>query len=283
MPAEVANEGFVERTAHGARIPNPGFGTFELTGSQARDMVEKAFELGYRHIDTAEAYGNEKEIGEAFAASNLNRWDVFLTSKVSPAHYGDGEFLQAVKTSLDRLRTDQLDLLLLHWPVFRGTTLPAVVDQLNTARDQGLTKHIGVSNFTSKHLEEAWEHTSFPLVVNQVEYHPYLDQNVLMRTMEEKRMLLTAYCPIAQGRAAADPVLEEIGTRHGKTGPQVSLRWLVQLGAVPLPRTSDPAHAEENLDIFDFRLSAGEMDRIHRLHEKGGRIIDPEDDAPDWD
>jgi diketogulonate reductase-like aldo/keto reductase len=271
------------RKAHGASIPNPGFGTWELTGGQARAMVEKALELGYRHFDTAESYENEREIGEALMASGLNRWDIFLTSKVSPSHFGEGDFRRAVEASLDRLRTDQLDLLLLHWPAFTNTALPAVIERLNAVQELGHAKHIGVSNFTSHLLEEAWKHTSSPLVVNQVEYHPYLDQNALLATMEEKGMLLTAYCPLAQGRTAGDPVLEEVGARYGKTGAQVSLRWLVQRGAVPLPRTSDPNHAGENLNILDFHLSAGEMENIHGLHEAEGRIIDPDGDAPDWD
>jgi diketogulonate reductase-like aldo/keto reductase len=283
MDSEGDTGGFLVRKAHGASIPNPGFGTYKLEGAQGRASVEEALNQGYRHFDTAEAYGNEKEIGEAMMASNMKRWDLFLTSKVSPSNFGEGDFRQAVGGSLERLRTDQLDLLLLHWPAFRKAELPAAVERLNAVKEEGLTKHIGVSNFTSELLEEAWQHTSAPLVVNQVEYHPYLDQGALLKTMEERGMLLTAYCPLAQGRAAGDPVLKGVGEDHGKSAAQVALRWLVQRGSVPLPRTSKPDHGLENLNIFDFQLSAGEMEKIHELHEPDGRIIDPDDKAPDWD
>ena len=283
MAEEEHTPGFPTRNVRGVSMPSPGFGTWQLKGGEARTMAEKALEFGYRHFDTAEAYENESEIGEALLASALNRWDIFLTSKISPGNYGEGAFRKAVEGSLERLKTDQLDLLLLHWPAFRDTTLPAVLGRLNRVHEEGLAKHIGVSNFTSELLEQAWRHTSAPLVVNQVEYHPFLNQDGLLATMEEKNMLLTAYCPVAQGRASEDPVLREIGEAHGKTGAQISLRWLVQRGAVPLPRTSNPEHAKENLDLFGFHLSPGQMEKIHQLHEPDGRIIDPEDDAPDWD
>jgi diketogulonate reductase-like aldo/keto reductase len=246
-------------------------------------MVEKALKLGYRHLDTAQAYGNEEEIGDALMASSLKRWDVFLASKVSPRNYGEESFRKSVEGSVRRLKTDQLDLLLLHWPAFRDATLPAAIEQLNAVHSEGLAKHIGVSNFPSDLLEEAWRHTSAPLVVNQVEYHPFLNQDGLLTAMDEKDMLLVAYCPVAQGRAASNPVLQEIGKAHGKTGAQVALRWLIQRGTVPLPRTSDPHHAAENLNLFDFQLTPGEMERISRLHEPDGRIIDPPGESPEWD
>jgi diketogulonate reductase-like aldo/keto reductase len=246
-------------------------------------MVEKALELGYRHFDTAESYGNESEVGNALFSSSLRRWDVFLTSKVSPRHFGEDELRQAVQGSLERLKTDELDLLLLHWPAFRQASLAAAVESLNKVQDEGLTKHIGVSNFTADLLEEARNHTVSPLAVNQVEYHPFLDQDALLESMEAMGVLLTAYCPVARGRTAEDPVLRRIGEDHGKTGAQVALRWLIQRGTVPLPRSSNPAHAEENLNVFDFHLSPDEMERIHGLHDPKGRIINPNENAPSWD
>lgn len=140
-----------------------------------------------------------------------------------------------------------------------------------------------MSNFTSRHLQEAVSSSSAPVVVNQVEYHPYLDQDVLLSTMEELGVALAAYCPVARGRTAKDPVLQDIGSRHGKSGAQVALRWLVQQGVVPLPRSSDPVHAAENLDLFGFRLSDEEMLRIRGLKDPDGRIIDPDENAPEWD
>jgi len=269
--------------ARGAKVPRPGFGTWSLAGDEGREIMEAALEMGYRHFDAAEDYGNEEEVGRALESSGLLRRELFLTSKVWPTHYGPADFRRAVEGILERLRTDYLDLLLLHWPVFQGTTLEAVVERLNAMRDEELTLHIGVSNVTVDLLDRAWAATTYPLVVNQVEYHPFLDQGAVLGEVRDREMLLTAYCPLARGRTARNPVLREIGEVHGKTGAQVSLRWLLQQDTVPIPRTSDPEHARENLEIFDFELSGEEMERIHGLHEPDGRIIEPSGMTPEWD
>jgi len=271
------------REARGVSMPVPGFGTWQLEGDEARKMTEEALEMGYRHLDAAEMYGNEEEVGEGWRASGLDRTEIFITSKVLPGHYGPGDFRVSAEGILERLQTDYLDLLLIHWPVFEGTTLDAAIERLNALHEEGLTRFIGVSNFTVRLLDQAWTATTYPLVVNQVEYHPFLDQSPLRQAMEERDMILTAYSPVAQGRTVRNPILKKIGEAYGKTGAQVSLRWLVQQGAVPLPRSSNPEHARDNLDIFDFELTTEEMEKIHGLHEPDGRILNPGGLAPEWD
>jgi diketogulonate reductase-like aldo/keto reductase len=283
MTADRSSGELRTREARGASVPVPGFGTWQLSGDEVLEILPQALEMGYRHIDTAEAYDNEAEIGTCLEESGIPRREIFLASKISPRHYISGDFRLTVEAILKRLRTDHLDLLLLHWPAFRGTTLEATIERLNAVRDEGLVLHIGVSNFTIGLLDRAWSATTHPLAVNQVEYHPFLDQDKLLAEMEGREMILAAYSPLAQGRTARNRVLEEIGEAHGKTGPQVALRWLVQRGTVPLPRTSDPRHARENLEVFDFELSESEMGRVGELHEPAGRIVDPAGDAPDWD
>jgi diketogulonate reductase-like aldo/keto reductase len=263
-------------------MPALGFGTWDLAGEEATAMVEAALEMGYRHLDTAEHYGNDDAVARGWESSGIPRRELFITSKVWQSHFEPMEFKGAVEATLKRLRTDYLDLLLLHWPVFQDTDLEAAVERLNAMHDEKLTRHIGVSNFTTDHLDRAWSATTYPLITNQVEYHPFLDQGKLRDDMADREMILTAYCPVARGRTARNDVLREIGEAHGKTGPQVALRWLLQQDAVPIPRTSDPEHARENLAVFDFSLSRDEMDRIGALHDPDGRIIDPKR-APDWD
>ena len=266
--------------SHGVEIPTLGFGTWELRGPEARRMVERALEVGYRHVDTAQAYENEVDVGRALEESGL-REEVFLTTKIWPSGYRG--LPDAAWESLDRLRTDAVDLLLLHWPRFEGTSLEATVEKLNEVAERGGTRHVGVSNFTPELLERATRASDRPLVVNQVEYHPFLDQSDVLEAVREREMALTAYSPLAKGRAPRDETLWEIGRTHGASAAQVSLRWLVQQDRVTaIPRTSDPEHLRENFDVFDFRLTPEEMRRISDLAEPGGRIIDPEGLAPDW-
>lgn len=273
-----------EVEAHGASIPVLGFGTWNLEGDEARAMIDHALEAGYRHIDTAQAYGNEADIGVAIDRAGIPREEIFLTTKVWPDRFRPGDFEAAVAESLERLRTDRVDLLLLHWPRFEGTTLERTVELLCETRDAGKARHVGVSNFTTELLDRAWEAASEPLAVNQVEYHPFLSQAAVLEAVRGRDMALTAYSPLAQGRAAGDETLREIAERHDRTAAQVALRWLLQQdGVTAIPRTSDPDHAAENLAALDFELAPAEMERIALLAEPGGRIIDPDDLAPDWD
>lgn len=268
----------------GAAIPRLGLGTWQLTGNDARRMVERALEIGYRHVDTAEAYDNHAEVGRALEASGVRREEIFLTTKIWPDHYAPGDFRTAVARALDELRTDHVDLLLLHWPRFEGTSLERTISLLNEALAERRTRHVGVSNFTSDLLARAEEHSAAPLVVNQVEYHPFLHQGPVLEAVRRRGMALTAYSPLARGRAVDHPTLREIGQRHGKSATQVTLRWLVQQeGVSAVPKTSSVEHAKENLDVFDFGLSDEEMRRISGLADPDGRIIDPAGLAPEWD
>ncbi len=270
-------------SVHGAVIPKIGFGTFPLKGDDARRMVSHALKAGYRHIDTAQMYGNESEVGEAVAASDVPRNDIFITTKVWPDNFAAGTFQRSVEESLRKLRIDTVDLLLLHWPRFEAS-LEAVVGWLNEVREAGLARHIGVSNFTSALIERAWQATSAPLVNNQVEYHPYLNQGPVLDAVRARDMSLTAYLPNARGKVISDAALASIGRKYGKTAGQVGLRWLYQQEAViAIPRTSSEAHADENIDILDFTLTSEDMAAVYDLAQPDGRQLSPPGLAPDWD
>jgi diketogulonate reductase-like aldo/keto reductase len=270
--------------AHAARIPALGFGTWQLEGRNATAMTREALELGYRHVDTAQAYGNEAEVGRGLARSTVPRDEVFLTTKVWPDRYAPGDFQASVDESLEKLGVDRVDLLLLHWPSFQGTTLERTLGLLNEAREAGKTRHIGVSNFTTSLLDRAWTATDAPLVTNQVEYHPYLDQDAVLAATRERGMCLTAYSPLARGQVLDDPTLREIADRHGSGPAAVTLRWLIEHeGVAAIPKTSDPDHARSNLGALEVELSEEEMEAISGLARPDGRIITPGGLAPDWD
>jgi diketogulonate reductase-like aldo/keto reductase len=268
--------------AHGARIPALGFGTFRLEGSVARRMVGYALSIGYRHIDTAQMYGNEAEVGEAIEASAVARDEIWLTTKIWPDNYGNGPLQRAAEQSVRRLRTEP-DLLLLHWPNPR-VPLAETVGALNDAKRRGLTRHIGISNCPRALIRDSVALSAAPLILNQVEYHPFLSQRAVLEELRAHGMALTAYSPIAQGRVFDDPTLAQIGRRHGKNPGQVALRWLIQQERVAaIPRSSREANAKANLAIFDFALSADEMAEIAALAKPGRRFVNPAGMAPQWD
>lgn len=269
--------------AHGAAIPKLGFGTFPLKDDDARRMVAHALKAGYRHIDTAQMYANEAEVGEAIANAEVPRDEIFLTTKVWPDNFGDGPLQTSVEESLAKLRVDAVDLLLLHWPKF-DRPLDETVRALNAVQRAGMARHIGVSNFTAALLGEAWAVTEVPLANNQVEYHPYLNQGPVLEVVRDRGMTLTAYMPNARGKVFEDETLREIGAPHGKTPGQVALRWLYQQdGVVAIPRTASEAHADENIGILDFALSNDEVKQIDALAQPDGRLLNPPGLAPTWD
>jgi diketogulonate reductase-like aldo/keto reductase len=268
--------------AGGVDIPALGFGTWKLRGDDALRMVEAALDIGYRHIDTAYVYGNEREVGEAMRASGVPRDQVFLTTKVWIDSHRDGDLQRAAEGSLKRLGFDRVDLLLLHWPA-PDIPLKETIRALNDVHRRGWTRAIGVSNFTSRLIDEAAAASEAPLATNQVEYHPYLSQRRVMEALKRHDMCLTAYSPLAHGKLVDDPVLVEIAKRHGRTASQVALRWLVQQPAVAaVPKTASPERARENFEVFDFELAAEEMAQIFALAHPKGRII-TDDWAPEWD
>lgn len=270
---------FVE--ANGAVIPAIGLGTWELRGRTCARLVEQALRLGYRHIDTAEMYENEREVGEGLRASGVPRHEVFVTTKVWLDHLAPRELERATKASLARLRLSEVDLLLIHWPNPR-VPLAETMGALCRMKSVGFARHIGVSNFTVALIEEAVRHASEPLVVNQIEWHPFINQDKVRAACRPHGIAMTAYSPLAKGRLAADKVLRRIAAERGKTPAQVSLRWLVQEGAIAIPRTARLERLSENLAVFDFTLSEAEMAEIRGLAHPGGRIVDWSG-APNWD
>jgi diketogulonate reductase-like aldo/keto reductase len=270
---------FVE--GNGARIPTLGLGTWQLRGDVCVETVEQALRLGYRHIDTAEMYGNEEEVGEGLRASRIPRDEVFVTTKVWPDHLAPADLARATKDSLARLRLERVDLLLIHWPNPR-IPLAGTMAALCRMHAEGLARHIGVSNFTVPLIEEAVRLSTAPLAVNQIEWHPFLDQSRVAAACRRHGLAVTAYSPLARGRVARDAALARIGARHGRTAGQVSLRFLVQEGAAVIPRTEKRKRLEENMGAFDFALDAGEIAEIRGLARRGERVVDWSG-APEWD
>jgi diketogulonate reductase-like aldo/keto reductase len=270
-------------TANGANIPALGFGTFRMSGPDVLRMVPHALKLGFRHVDTAQIYGNEAEVGEAISASGIARSDIFLTTKVWVKNYRHADFLRSVDESLMRLKTDHVDLLLLHWPN-EEVALAEQIGALNAVKAAGKVRHIGVSNFNTALMAEAIRRSDAPIVTNQIEYHPYLDQSLVLDAARKAGLSVTGYYAMADGKVLADPLLKEIGARHGKSIAQVVLRWLVQQdGVIALSKTVGEARAAENLAVFDFILSKEEMAAIHALAQPDGRMVSPAGLAPVWD
>jgi len=268
-------------TSGDARIPAVGLGTWDLRGRTCARVVEQALRLGYRHIDTAEMYGNEREVGEGLRASGISRDDVFITTKVWQDNLAPADFERSTKESLARLRLSDVDLLLIHWPSPR-IPLAETMGALCRMKQAGFARHIGISNFTVPLIEAAVRLATEPLVTNQIEWHPYLDQSKLAATCRRHGLSVTAYSPIARGRAGNDAQLRLIGMHHHKTAGQVSLRFLIQEGAVVIPRTSKLERLEENMSIFDFELDPPEMDEIRKLANRRGRVVDWSG-SPSWD
>jgi diketogulonate reductase-like aldo/keto reductase len=269
---------FVE--AKGVKIPAIGLGTWELRGRTCARLVEQALRLGYRHIDTAQIYENEREVGEGLRASGVARNEVFVTTKVWTSHFAPHDLERSTKESLNKLRLTDVDLLLLHWPNPR-VPLSETLDALAHVRKLGLTRHVGVSNFTVALVEEAVAKCQAPLICNQVEYHPYLDQTKVREACAQHELAIVAYSPIAKGRVRNDETLARIGRAHGKSAAQVCLRWLVQQQVAAIPRTSRLERLSENIAVFDFELAAAEMADIAAIGG-GGRLTNF-GFAPKWD
>ena len=270
-------------SANGATIPALGFGTYGMSRPDMLRMIPVALDAGFRHIDTAQIYQNEAEVGVCVAASGLRREDLFLTTKVWVANYPARAFAASVDDSLRKLRTDYIDLLLLHWPS-TATSLAEQIEGLNAAVRAGKVRHVGVSNFNRALVADAVKLSAAPIVTNQFEYHPYLDQAVLIEECRRLGVSVTAYCGMAVGRVFSEPVLEEIAWAHGRTVAQIVLRWLLQQeGVIALSRTANPERTASNAAVFDFELTAAEMAAIHGLAEPNSRIVSPSGLSPVWD
>ena len=268
-------------TVDGHAIPLLGFGTWQVEPADARRMVAEALRIGYRHIDTAWIYHNEAAVGDGIRDSGVDRNDIWLTTKIWVAHFERDALLRQAEESAKALGFTP-DLLLLHWPK-KTPDVAETIAALNEAKDKGLTRAIGVSNFPSAEFREAQALSKARLVTNQVEYHPYLKLTRLLETARELGSSITAWSPLAQGQVADDPTIGEIARAHGKSPAQVTLRWLIQQDVIAIPRTVKEHRARENFDIFDFALSAEEMDRIHALARPDGRLGDWLDKDFHWD
>ncbi len=270
--------------AKGANIPAIGFGTWTLEGESCADLVTHAIASGYRHIDTAAMYGNEKFVGAGLRAGGLARDDIFLTTKIWHTDLAASDLKASLQVSLEKLQVDAVDLALIHWPSSTGVPVNESVDALNECRANGWARHIGVSNFPTALLDQAVARSAAPLVCNQVEYHPMLNQDVVHAACLKHAMAMVSYCPLFRGGEAftAAPVATAAAA-HGKSPAQVVLRWHVQQeDVIAIPRSKTPSRVVENLEIFDFELAADEMAAISALTVANQRICDF-DFAPAWD
>ncbi len=271
--------------ANGASIPATGLGTMTLMDAVCVQAVETAVRLGYRHIDTAERYGNEAAVGEGLAQglriAGLERDDVFVTTKVYHDKLAATDLQRSFNDSLRKLKLPFVDLLLIHWPN-PAVPLAETLGALCKAKRDGRARHIGVANFTTGLLDQAMKISTEPLVTNQIEAHPFLDQGKVLAACRKYGMAVTAYCPLARGKVPGNEVLQRIGKTHGKSSSQIALRYLIEQGIIPIPRTANPDHLAANLAIFDFALSPTEMGEIDRLKKPDGRVVNPPH-APRWD
>ncbi|HSK86670.1 MAG TPA: aldo/keto reductase [Rubrobacter sp.] len=247
----------------GKKVPSLGLGTWRLSGEEGVGAIECALTLGYRHIDTAQMYANEGEVGHGIQRSGVDREDIFLVTKIRTSNFSYDDVIHSTHESLNKLQTEYVDLLLMHWPN-PSVPLEETLGAMTKLQEERSVKHVGVSNFPPSMVEEATEYAT--VFCNQVEYHPYRAQDELLEQAKEMDLLLTAYSPVAKGTVANDATLRELGEAHGKTPTQVALRWLVQQEKVAaIPKAASESHLKSNIDIFDFELSDEEMERVFAL------------------
>jgi diketogulonate reductase-like aldo/keto reductase len=249
----------------GVEIPQLGLGVFQVPPGDTFENVTAAFDAGYRHIDTAKAYENEAGVGQALRSSGLDRGDVFVTTKLFNDDHGYDSAKQALRASLDRLEMDFVDLYLIHWPVPSQDRYPEAWRAMIEAKEAGLIRSIGVSNFQPAHLERIVSETGVTPSVNQIELHPYFQQTGLRREHADQGIVTEAWSPLAQGKVLDDPAITAIAEAHGKTPGQVVIRWHLQLGNIVFPKSVTPERIQQNVDVFDFELDAGQMEAIAAL------------------
>ncbi|MEX2253115.1 MAG: aldo/keto reductase [Thermoleophilaceae bacterium] len=261
----------------GEQIPQLGFGVFQVPSDDTAEVVTHAFSAGYRHVDTAAAYGNEAGVGAAFEASGLDREDVFITTKCWNGDHGYDEATKALKASLDRLEMEHVDLYLIHWPVPAHDNYVETWKAFIDLQAEGLARSIGVSNFNQPHLERIVAETGVTPAINQVELHPLFQQTGLRREHADLGIVTEAWSPLAQGRVLDDPAIMRIAEAHGKTPGQVVIRWHLQIGNVVIPKSETPERIEQNIDVLDFHLGENEMTEIDELD--AGERIGPDPDT----
>ncbi|MGV8987210.1 MAG: aldo/keto reductase [Cypionkella sp.] len=260
------------------------FGTFPLKGEVLNQAIQAAISVGYRAFDTAQSYGNEADTGAALKNSGVARADLCIATKVQPERYSEAEFLPSVEQSLRDLQVDQVDVLFLHWPEATGNIAPSL-RLLQQALDKGYTRNIGVSNFTAQMMRDARGIVDAPIVTNQVEFHPLLNQNKLLSAAIETGIPLSSYCSVARGEVFKYPIFAEIGAGYGKSAAQVILRWILQKGVAINTMSTKPDNIRANFDVMDFTLSSVDMARIEAMTATGYRVVTKEKVpiAPEWD
>ncbi len=269
------------KNIQGVDVPEIGLGTYKLHDQECSNAVRSALDIGYRHIDTAQMYKNEREIGEAINISSVPREDIFITTKILRTNLAADDVLQSTEQSLRNLDTPYVDLLLIHWPN-SNHDIQKTLESMLTLRDQGKALNIGVSNFTLSMLKELNDELRAPVFCEQIEFHPFIDQLDILDYAIEKDILLTAYAPLAQGKVISDEDLKNIAEKYNKSAGQIALRWLIeQENVVAVPKSSSPQHLKQNFNIFDFELTDKDFERIDQL-DKSTRMVNPSF-APDWD
>lgn len=269
------------KNIQGMDVPEIGLGTYKLHDRDCSNAVRMALDIGYRHIDTAQMYKNEREIGEAISVSTVDRDEIFLTTKIWHTNLDSEDVLQTTEQSLRNMDTPYVDLLLIHWPN-NQYDLRETIESMLVLRDQGKAMNIGVSNFPLSLLQKVNEEIRAPIFCEQVEFHPFIDQLDLLDYAIDNDIMLTAYSPLAQGKVQDNKVLQRIGETYGKSPSQVSLRWLIeQENVVAIPKATSRDHIEQNFDIYDFELTDEEFQEIDNL-QKETRLVNPSF-APDWD
>jgi 2,5-diketo-D-gluconate reductase B len=263
-------------------IPILGYGTWPLSGDECYRGVSMALELGLRHIDSAQAYGNEREVGRAIAASGIARDDIFVVTKVSPENLANSRFQPSVKRSLEALGVAAVDLLLIHWPSSERS-FDAMIERLGEAHSRKQARSIGVSNFNIAQMRRAHELTSGKIVNIQVEFHPLLDQSRLKAEAAKLNIAVSAYSPLGRGAVLKEPAIIEIAQKIGRPPSQVALRWIVQQGVIALPMTTKRENCISNLRALEFELSPEDMRAIGVLGRQNRRFISPAGWAPKWD
>lgn len=267
--------------SNGYKVPSLGFGTWKLEGQECTDAVMLALDTGYRHIDTAQIYLNESQVGTALSKHGTPRSDIFLTTKIWMENVSPEKMGPSFEESLNKLQTDYVDMLLLHWPV-SDVPLKAQLDALNAIKQSGKARQIGVSNYTVDLMRQC-KANGTPITNNQVEYHPFLSQAPVLEYARANGIFLTAYSPLARGGIMGNPTLQNLAKKYGKSEGQITLRWLIQQnGVCAIPKAASTNNIKNNFNIFDFELSSEDMNSIFALANPNGRLINP-DWAPAWD
>ena len=251
-------------TKNNVDIPSIGLGTWDLRGSQCENAIQVALDVGYRHIDTAQMYENEKDIGNAINNSKINRDKLFITTKINTLVIKNDTIIDSFEKSLQNLKTDYVDLLLIHFPVFT-TNLSDMLKILYKLKKVGKTKNIGISNFNHSLVQECIDLGYEDIFCNQVEYHPYINQKNIIEAVIEYNILPVAYCPLAKGELLDNKIILEIANKYSKTSAQIVLRWLNQQNWIAIPKSVNENRMKENLKIFDFTISENDMNTLHSL------------------